>query len=218
METTVEDRRSPRGAEKRKEIVSAAAELFLVNGYGRTSMDQVHACIGGSKRTLYNHFPSKEALFEAIITEYMFERVWAAFEPLREETDLRAALLKVGTAYLRIMLSSEGLALYRIMVSEAAHFPDLSRKVYENGPTRGTRDLADFFREQQAQGMIEVGDPQVAAGQFLGSIRGDIHLAAVFGMRVPSPELVDATLKQAVDRFVRGTAPLPDCTSVQRDG
>lgn len=48
---------------KREAIVQAAIELFQTQGFDGTSMDRVSEVAGVSKRTVYNHFPSKEELF-----------------------------------------------------------------------------------------------------------------------------------------------------------
>ncbi|UWQ36899.1 TetR/AcrR family transcriptional regulator [Leisingera aquaemixtae] len=204
MAPGLDEQKQRRRTEKRDEILAAAAEIFLSEGYGRASMDQVHAKIGGSKRTLYNYFRNKEALFEAIINE-VSDRALAALKPPLQEDDLSSALLKMGTGYLTVLLSPEGLALYRAMISEAPHFPDLARAFFDNGPGRGSRHLANFIREQKARGVVDVNDPQIAAEQFLGAVRGDIHLAAALGIRQPSKQLVTATVTQAVETFVRGT-------------
>lgn len=195
-----------RSAIKRSDILAAATEIFLAEGYGRASMDHVHARIGGSKRTLYNQFPNKEALFEAIISD-VSDRALATLRPPLDEDDLPKALLKMGLNYLNVLLSPDVLALYRAMISEAQHFPELARAFYENGPGHGSRHLAEFFRVQKAKGVIDVADPKIAAEHFLGAVRGDVHLAAALGVRKPSKQLVKATVSQAVDTFVRGTAP-----------
>ena len=58
---------------KRDAIVQAAIGEFREHGFNGTSMDRVAAAADVSKRTVYNHFPSKEELFEAILL-LMWER------------------------------------------------------------------------------------------------------------------------------------------------
>ncbi|MCD4482957.1 TetR/AcrR family transcriptional regulator, partial [Chromobacterium vaccinii] len=48
---------------KRQGLVAAATEVFVERGYEAASMSEISARAGGSKATLYNYFPSKEALF-----------------------------------------------------------------------------------------------------------------------------------------------------------
>jgi AcrR family transcriptional regulator len=59
-----------RGERKRLEILQAAYDLFIEQGYHGTSMRQIaqraHLALGG----LYNHFSSKEELFRAVFLEY----------------------------------------------------------------------------------------------------------------------------------------------------
>ena len=190
---------------KREEILEIATEIVFREGYGRTSMDQIHTRLGGSKRTLYNHFPSKKALFEAIVQQ-VSGQVLAALRPPLDDTDLRKTLMKMGTDYLGALLSPDGIALYRVMVAEAQHFPELAMTFFENGPSRASDHLASYFRDQQAKGSVDVADPQMAAAHFLGAVRGDIHLAAVLSARMPSQQMVDATVAQATRTFLCGAA------------
>ncbi|MCG8493989.1 MAG: TetR/AcrR family transcriptional regulator [Sneathiellales bacterium] len=210
MSVTLElEQTTRKSAEKRETILVAATEIFMSEGYGRASMDKVHAKIGGSKRTLYNHFPNKQTLFEAIVIR-VSTRALAALVPPAGETDLHKTLFKMGTDYLNVLLSPDGLALYRAMISEAPHFPNLAQTFFENGPGRASRYLAEFFREQKAKGIVDVADPQIAAEQFLGAVRADVHLAAALGVRKPSKHMVKTAVLQAVDTFIRGTAPLSE--------
>ena len=54
---------------KRAAILEAAVAEFRSNGFEVTSMDRIAETAGVSKRTVYNHFPSKEALFAEILTQ-----------------------------------------------------------------------------------------------------------------------------------------------------
>lgn len=193
---------SSRQAKKKAEILAAGTDIFLKEGYGRASMDQVHACIGGSKRTLYNHFPSKEALFEAIVKS-VSDRALKALTPPLKETPLKDALVRMGTDYLGVLLSPDGLSLYRAMVSEAPHFSNLSAAFFHKGPSRASHHLAEFFEDQNRQKALKVGDPQAAAEHFLGAIRGDIHLAAVLSARSVSQAELEKNVSQVTDLFLK---------------
>ena len=63
------DESSSRGGQTRQEIIQAATRLFIHQGYHGTSMSQVAQAAGVSLSGIYNHFPSKEALFVAILLE-----------------------------------------------------------------------------------------------------------------------------------------------------
>ncbi|BCJ53382.1 hypothetical protein Asp14428_48570 [Actinoplanes sp. NBRC 14428] len=55
--------------EKRALIMAAATALFLELGYDRTSLLRIAERSGVSKATLFKQFPTKAALFDAIVTE-----------------------------------------------------------------------------------------------------------------------------------------------------
>ena len=76
---------------KREAIVAAAIAEFRANGFEVTSMDKIAATAGVSKRTVYNHFPSKEELFAEILHQLWASSVaqldvsYASDRPLREQ-------------------------------------------------------------------------------------------------------------------------------------
>ncbi|GGM94870.1 TetR family transcriptional regulator [Lentzea pudingi] len=71
-------RRSQRQIEEsatiKAEIVTAASEVFAENGYALTTLDAVAKRVGLGRTGLLHHFPSKEALFLAVLDR---EREWA---------------------------------------------------------------------------------------------------------------------------------------------
>jgi len=58
-----------KGEAKRKAILETAFRLFREQGFEKTSMSEITAQVGGSKATLYRHFPSKEELFAECLSE-----------------------------------------------------------------------------------------------------------------------------------------------------
>jgi len=200
------DGHAQRQATRRTEILAAATKVFFEEGYGRATMDQVLARIGGSKRTLYNYFSSKEDLFAAIVTN-VSDRVLTALRPPLDADDIKETLVTMGVSYLSVLLSPDGLALYRAMISEAPHFPELARTFFANGPGRASNHLSEFFREQKKRGVLNVDNPQLAAEQFLGMVRGDIHPTTVLSICKPTEAMIKKSVEQAVEIFLCGAAP-----------
>jgi AcrR family transcriptional regulator len=60
-------------SDPRQRILLAAREHFFAYGYTALTMDDLAAELGMSKKTLYVHFPGKDALVEAILTEFVGE-------------------------------------------------------------------------------------------------------------------------------------------------
>jgi AcrR family transcriptional regulator len=59
------NKRSEQGQATREQLIAVATELFGARGYEATSIEAVLDAAGVSRGSLYHHFPSKEALFEA---------------------------------------------------------------------------------------------------------------------------------------------------------
>ncbi len=195
--------REQRQAAKRAEILTAGTVLFFEEGYGRTTMDRVLAKVGGSKRTLYNHFENKEALFKAIIAQ-VSDRVLSALTPRTENKDFKATLIDMGVRYLQVMTSPDGIALYRAMVAEAPHFPDLADNFLKTGPCRASGHLADYLRSHSAEKCVSFSGPDLAAAQFMGAIRGNTHLLAVLNGQIPSDDEILLIASTAVENFMNG--------------
>src|SRR5713226_8095349 len=109
---------------RREAIVDAAAKLFLEFGYERASMNELAKRLSGSKATLYGYFPSKEALFVAVVREIATVHLSEATEELRARaeggTTLESTLLRFAERMLLVLTNdSSALAVYRLVVAEA---------------------------------------------------------------------------------------------------
>src|SRR6202046_636625 len=102
---------------KRAAIISAAIEEFLADGFDATSMDRVAARASVSKRTVYNHFPSKEALFAAILHQLWDASQTGDAPAYRTDQPLRAQLLDLLGRKLRLLNEESFLALARVAIA-----------------------------------------------------------------------------------------------------
>lgn len=77
----------PQPTDRRSEILALATEAFLTHGYAGASMADLARAVGIQKASLYHHFPSKEALFIACVTEG-YEGAVRRLEEIRADTTL----------------------------------------------------------------------------------------------------------------------------------
>jgi AcrR family transcriptional regulator len=70
-----------RGLQRVAELLDASAALFAENGYETTTMTQIAIRAGASIGSLYQFFPSKEVLAEALFARYV-ERITSMLEEL----------------------------------------------------------------------------------------------------------------------------------------
>lgn len=168
---------------KRDAIVQAAIGEFREHGFNGTSMDRVAAAADVSKRTVYNHFPSKEELFEAILL-LMWERSQSpdelAYSPTRP---LRDQLLELLAQKMRLLNDASFIDLSRVAMADMMHTPDRARTIaaklsakeeglprwlraaQQDGRLQRTMDVP--YAAQQLQGMVKAFAfwPQLAMGQ-----------------------------------------------------
>jgi len=155
---------------KRSAILAAAAEQFRLHGYENASVDSIAALAEVSKRTVYNHFPSKETLFAETILQ-MFESSAGMLElTYRPELSLRAQLEELMRQKLRSLSDRDFLDLARVAIGEAIHAPERTLPILarlmalEEGVTR-------WIRAAQDDGRLKPGDPAFAATLLQGQIK-----------------------------------------------
>ncbi|GLU34130.1 TetR/AcrR family transcriptional regulator [Trinickia caryophylli] len=151
-------------------IIDAAIEEFRAAGFEATSMDRIAARANVSKRTVYNHFPSKEALFAAILRQ-----LWEASQkgtPLayRADEPLRPQLLALLTRKLRLLDDEAFLSLARVAIAAGIHSPERARDMVARMGER-EEDLTTWVRAAAADGRLRAPDPVFAALQLQGLVK-----------------------------------------------
>jgi len=205
-ETRKEAAREPASLspKRRGRIVAGAAEIFVRDGYEGASMAQIADAARVSKGTLYNYFPSKQALFEAFVRERCAGLVEQVFgEPAAPAAGLAAELGRVGRIMLRTMMSPDGLAIYRVVVMEATKFPELAQAFYNAGPLAMTERMTGWLAGQIEAGTLRVHDPQFAAEQFFALTQARLLMQARTNAAfVPTDHEIDFVIDGAVAVFL----------------
>ncbi|GGQ80565.1 TetR/AcrR family transcriptional regulator [Streptomyces althioticus] len=154
---------------KREAIITAATELFLDRGYDGTSLARIAEAAGVSKSTLFKQFPTKAALFEAIVAE-SWQRD-ADDDAARPRTgDLRSGLTVIGRRYADLVGRPGMAALFRIVIAELPRFPELGRMQFQLGKLPYFTSVQQYLEAEHEAGNAEVPDAESAANQFLGMI------------------------------------------------
>jgi TetR/AcrR family transcriptional repressor of mexJK operon len=155
-----------RSERKRRAIMEAATTLFLRNGYLGTSMDEIAALAAVSKQTVYKNFADKERLFSDIVlgvTANAESFVQVATTMLQDTDDLEKDLRELARRYLASVLQPQVLQLRRLVIGEAARFPELGRAYYARAPEHVVATLASLLRDLADRGLLHLDDPFLAA-------------------------------------------------------
>jgi TetR/AcrR family transcriptional repressor of mexJK operon len=203
--------RPPGGSElKRAAIVRAALELFLRDGFERTSMDAIADYAGVSKRTIYNYYEDKRSLFLGVISETygsMIDTMYAIIDKhLSDVTDPEASLIGFATDGAGMAFRSwERSAMIRLMMTEAPQFPELQGDSMR--PQTITGRLAQRLAVMADRGLLDIEDPDEAANHLFALTFGLINNRSLFGIRMVSDDDIRAMVTGGVRAFVRAYRP-----------
>jgi AcrR family transcriptional regulator len=200
----------PTTVERRTAMLRAAADVFFEQGYAATNIDAIIERLGGSKRSIYNEFGSKEGLFTALVSELADDALASLAEDQIQGRDLRETLLKFGCRMMALYMEPPLLGVYRCIVSEARRFPELARTVYERGPGRAALRLTEVLEAATRSGQAHIDDCAAAANHFAGMLRGNLHLRVVMRLRpAPGAAEIETFVVSAVDVFLNGISGCP---------
>jgi len=155
---------------KREAILRAAVDEFRTAGYEATSMDRIAAAAGVSKRTVYNHFPSKDDLFGL-----MLEQLWASSSAsvdlaYRSDQPLAGQLQQLLMQKLAVLADPAFIDLARVAMAEIIHSPERAQDIVRrmNATASG---VTTWIRAAQADGRIRYVDADFASHQLEGLVK-----------------------------------------------
>ncbi|GAA4010285.1 hypothetical protein GCM10022631_23580 [Deinococcus rubellus] len=194
---------TPRAAAKRQQILTAARQLFLAQGYERTSTETIRQAAGVSKQTLYVYFPGKVALLGAVVMQELadlgFER--ADPTPPLSLDDLRARLVRLARSFTGKLMEPDALALLRLLIGEAVHLPELRSVVRGAFPARLLDGVENLLGAAHNAGSVHVPDLNLSARMFIGPVISFVMLDGLLSEQTPAPPS-EATLARLVDLFL----------------
>lgn len=180
---------------KRAAILAGATEVFRTEGFDNASMDRIAEVAKVSKRTVYNHFGSKDALFTAVV-EQLIEKLHSLkeieFDP---DQSLEAQLLSFARAKTSVVDDPNLLALVRVALGVAIQRPEFARDVMQQA-RRGEEHLERWLQAADAAGALRVPNPFLAGQLFWAMISGALFWPQVFDM--PMSDAVRAAAAEEV--------------------
>jgi TetR/AcrR family transcriptional repressor of mexJK operon len=201
-------RREARRLDRRDAIVSVATQSFLKHGYAGTAMSGIAATMGGSKGTLWSHFPSKEELFAAVLDQATSEFRARLSQILDPCGDLEATLRSFCTSLLQKVTSPDAIALHRLVVAEAGRFPEMGRIFFDRVPRLTHALLADFLSGAMDRHLLRRDEPMLAARMLVAMCFSGCHHRLLLGLLdQATPELIAIDADRAIGPFLRAYAP-----------
>ena len=195
------------GQERQASLISAAASLFAANGFTGTTTKEIAKAAGVSEALLFKHFPTKHALYTAILEEK------AQYSGLREAVE--EAAQKQDDAQLFTLLASYRIrkgtdpTLLRLLLFSALEGHELSDMFFQQQYRIFHDLLAGYIRRRIDDGAFRPVDPLLTARAFFGIIVHHRLLHDIFGL--PMHLTHEETVAEYVSLFLGGLVrPLPD--------
>ncbi len=167
----------PKGAsddEQRGVIANAAWRLFVDKGYGGTTMQDVAAACGMSKRTVYRLFPGKTELFAAVVA--LHRTTMIALPGDYDDLPLEEALARIFVIDADQETERSRAGLMSVFMSESRQFPELRPLVHQFGGEPSRRLLVEWLERQSRLGRIALPDAGVAARMLMDVVFGAVSL------------------------------------------
>ena len=153
----------PRSTETRHHILEAAMQLFSKNGYDATGVAEICQAAGVSKGAFYHHFPTKQAVFMALLNSYL-NGIESGFNLMRQEThDVPQVILQMAELAGSVFQSADiHLPIFLEFWTQANHDPQIWEAAI--APYRRFQSyFAEMVQEGIEEGSLHPIDPQLAA-------------------------------------------------------
>jgi AcrR family transcriptional regulator len=160
------------------EIIEAARAVFVEQGFAAAKVDEIARRAGASKGTVYLYFPTKQALFEAVMRVNVLSVMEQAGEHLRGSPGLSCAeqlRFIIETMY-RDLVLSEQRKLLHLIIAEGTHFPELLTFYHREVVSRGMGLLQAVLKRGAETGEFK---PE-GVERFPMLIAGPILMAAIY--------------------------------------
>ncbi|MGA0601083.1 TetR/AcrR family transcriptional regulator [Caulobacter sp. KR2-114] len=191
---------------RRREILAAAKHVFFRQGYHLASLDQVAQAAGVTRRTVYDHFGSKEALFAEVIAFASGQFI----DTLPSAGSLQrppAAGLAAFVQRLRAAVAEPGSARFqRIVIAEAERHPEFGAALYRATVLATEKVLADYLNACIADGLMTAVDVAAEARLVVSLTTNTVRLRALLGQEPAPPEPAEQAALDAAIARITGAA------------
>lgn len=182
--------------------------LFLKAGFAPANMDEIARRAGVSKQTIYAHFGTKDDLFTQVVMDVSTAMTTTGLDVAQSDLDdlaVRDLLADYGERQLAVMLDWRVLQLHRLVVAEAARFPELAAQVHDAGLQQAISGLSRKLAQLTRLGVVETDNPRAAAIDFCWLLLGEpINRALLLGEdAIPSPRSIRMHAEHVAAVFMR---------------
>src|SRR5277367_3437963 len=164
---TAEERRAREAA-----ILSNVLCVFLLCGYGASTVDELAAAARVTKRTLYAYYGDKAGLFAAMVTQLA---ATVSLDATSDDDTLEVLAARIVSR----VHSDELVGLHRLVIAESARFPELALILHSSGDARHIARLAEHIRAERGPASEPLAEP------LFSLLLGEKHRRRLLGIDPP---------------------------------
>src|SRR5262245_39046335 len=204
------------GERTRQAILDAALNLFAERGFFGTSIRDIASSVGITESAIYNYFPGKTELFEALFSAEQ-ESVMKMLSRLKAEPihDARATLTSLALWVVKQSAEPRQQQLFRIFLSDGVRLARDGRIHLLGSISSRYTTLQIWMRRMLRSGDLRRADPEQLATEFIGPLLlwRLLHAIGSDFAIVRNPE---AFARQHVEQFLSGAARTAAARSAAR--
>jgi len=199
---------------KREAILEGAVKVFTANGFDASSMDRIAEVAGVSKRTVYNHFPSKEMLFQAIVADFLKQR--DDVKPIRyvSALSLEQQLKEFAKAELFLINDPVRRGLSKLFTSVFLMDIDFGKRTRSH--FEPYKVFVVWLNSAKEDHKLSFQSPELVARVFYGLVEGCLTYPALFSDG-ESLKHTDTLLNELVHVFLASYGVPPAHAPAERD-
>lgn len=190
--------------QKNQDILDAAIEEFRVKGFTAARVDSIAKMANVSKRTLYNHFASKQVLFDAIIEIIMAEAATVETPKYDPSRPLDAQLVAALNSYVKLITDPDYLSLNRLLAAEYMRDQDMAQRILSRTELY-VSPVSQMLEQAMQAGHLRQADPNFAASQIVALVK-NYYFWPQF-MLGSAPTTDEFAMVDCVEMFLKHYAP-----------
>ena len=163
----------------KERILAAALEMFSERGFAGTNIRELSASLGMGKSSLYRHFESKEAIWNALLDEMIayYDARFGSSEHLPPVPESLEGLVQMTMQMANLTIRDEKIVKTRKLLSIEQYRDERASDLATKHFLTGLRDIfTPIFASMMDKGLLRRDDPRMLAFAYTAPISALIHL------------------------------------------
>jgi AcrR family transcriptional regulator len=189
--------------ERRTQILREAMRCFASTGYRGTTTREIAASSGITEAALYRYFPSKQALYDALIDEKSaIPAITQLVAEAAAQRDDQAVFRTVARTLIQRALGDPD--FIRLLFFTALEEHQLADRFYRSRVGSLAGFLSDYIETRIGEGAFVARDAGLATRAFLGMVSDYINVRVIFAQGDAYPQTIDTVVESFVGFFLAG--------------